>query len=1111
MGFLEKVEQTKAYLREHGRVSLRALALEFGLDDDALGALVLELADVQRVAAREGEVLTWRGGAAHEGETGLGDDTIHGKSEAALGGERRQLTVLFCDLVDAVRLASGLDPEDWRDVLRSYQRSAAEAVGNFEGHVAQYLGDGLLVYFGYPQAHEDDAERAVRAGLEIVAAVGALNERLAEEFGARLALRIGVHTGPVVVSEMGEGAIRETLALGDTTNLAARIQAEAGPDQILISAEVLRLVRGLFVTEVLDRRSLKGVRDPVVLHRVIRPTGDRNRFDEYRHLTPFIGRSQELGLLLDRWDQVLEGEGQTVLVSGEAGVGKSRLIHALRERLAEHPHRWLECRCSPFAQRSAFRPVIDLVGQGIALDGDDGPHAKLRRIEAGFARVGPDALRVVPLIADLLGVPLGDGYPPLGLSAELQRERTLDALVAWLLRMAEVQPLLLFVEDLHWCDPSSLECLGRLMEQLATSRLLMVLTARPEFRAPWAHPRSWTPIALSRLRRRQARELVVAVEAALALPEEAVAKIVERGDGVALYLEELTRAALDSGHAGAPFTIPATLQDSLMARLDRLSSAKEVAQLGAVIGREFPYRLLEGISELDGSALREGLERLVNANVVLRRGSPPEAIYTFRHALIHETAYESLLRRRRREVHARVAEVLAERFPERAESEPEELGRHHAEAGHCSEAARCYERAGERATLRSAYAEAVAHLSAGIEILGRSPATTARDREELALRIALGPPLIGIRGYGDPEVETTYLRARELSEQTHEPRPLFEAVWGLANYHQARSKLALAEDLGRQLVGMAGSAGDRELAAWAHLQFGATQFWMGHYQASLSQLEQAITSYDPTEYRFLPGGPDPCVAALAYSGLCLWQRAQPDRALESAVRGVRMARERQHAFSLALALCFGGSLHQLLGDPGSVRTIAEEVIPLASEHGFPVWRGWGGSLLGWSLAHTGEEARGVELLQRSLTEVAETGSTLGGPAALLMLAEAQRTARRFGDAAVTAASALALADQQAECAWNAELLRLRGEALAAERGSGDPEAETCLRRALETARSGESIAYELRAAVSLGHVLGRRGAAPEARVLLARAIERAPGAADSHELREARAQLESLT
>jgi class 3 adenylate cyclase/predicted ATPase len=1104
VSFLETVGKASAYVRQHGRVSLRAIGLEFGLDDDALDVLAAELVEVQGLAAREGQVLTWIG--PEEPEAAAADaEPPFGAAAAAPEAERRQLTVLFCDLVESTQLAAGQDPEDWCEVVRSYQQSAAEVIEGFEGHVAQYLGDGLLVYFGYPQAHEDDAERAVRTGLGIVAALSGLNDRLGAEHGLRLAVRIGIHTGRAVVGEVGGGASRETLALGDTTNLAARIQGEAEPDCVAISSDTLRLVRGIFVTEELGRRTLKGIREPLALHRVVQPSGVRSRLDvAHGHLTPFIGRDQELGLLLDRWDQVLEREGQTMLVSGEAGVGKSRLALALRERLADEPHTWLECHCSPYTQGSAFRPIIGLVEQEFAFGPEDGPERRLRRIEDGVEQSGL-VPGVVPLIADLLGVPLGADVAPQELPPKLQRERTFDALVAWVLALGEMQPVLLLVEDLHWCDPSSLELLGRAIEQVPTSRVLLLLTTRPEFEVPWAHPQNWTPVALGRLRRRQARGLVVAASEARPLPEEAVSQIVERADGMALYLEELTRAALESEQAGAPLTIPATLQDSLMARLDRLSSAKEVAHQGSVIGREFPYRLLEAVTDLDPAALRQGLERLVHADVLFHRGTPPEATYTFRHALLQQTAYESLLRRRRREIHARVARTLEEHFPERAESEPEEVGRHHAEAEQWSQAVGCYARAGENATQRSAYEEAVGHLDRGIRCLERTPESADRSRRELALRISLGPPLIGVRGYGDPQVETNYTRARELSEATGDKRQLFEAVWGLANYHQAKSHLRLAKDLGRQLVELAKQVDDAQLLSWAHLQFGATRFWIGEFEASLAELERAVECYDPSEYQFLPGAPDPCVSALVYSGLNLWQLGRSSEALEASKEGTRVARRTKHAFSLGIALCFEGSLHQVLGDAAGAREAADEVIPLASEYGFPVWRGWGGVLRGWSLTHSGERARGVELLEQSLGEIAGTGSTLASPAALAILAEAQQAAGLWGAAATTAAAALAVAEQEDQHAWDAELLRLRGVALLEEKGSGDPEALACVRRALDVARGGESLAYELRASLSLSRQLWRTGERAEARALLAGAIERFPEDPDSRDLRDARA------
>ncbi len=1102
LGFLEIVGQAKLYLREHRRVSLRALALEFDLSDELLEALVQELSEIQGLAVREGRILIWTG----EQEP---SETPPEPPSRTPEPERRQLTVLFCDLADSTRLAAEVDPEDWRDVVRAYQDCAARVVGSFDGHVAQYLGDGVLVYFGYPQAHEDDPERAVRAGLELVEALPSLNQRLQRQGASELKVRVGIHTGPVVVGEMGAGATRETLATGDTTNLASRLQEQAGRNCVAISYATLRLIEGIFVTEPLGDRMLKGFRDPVAVHRVLRASGLRSLLDVTPDLlTPFVGREHELRLLLESWDRTLEEEGQAVLITGEAGVGKSRLVLALRERLSTVRHTWLECRSSPFTQGSAFRPVVGLLEHGLGIESDDGAQARLDRVEEGVLHAGLDVGRTAPYLAELLGVPAPkgeDGTPP-----ELRRERTLEALVSWLLALGEIQPVVLLTEDLHWCDPSSLELLGRLMEQLPTSRVMLVMTTRPEFRAPWDDDKTRTPVNLARLRRRDARELVLAVTCGDPLPEEAVSTILDRADGIALYLEELSQAALESGQQGAPVTIPSSLQDSLMARLDRLSSAKEVAHLGSVLGREFSYPLIAAVSELDEAVLRHGLDRLVSARVLFRRGVPPDASYTFKHSLIQQTAYDSLLRRRRQQLHERVARTLLERFPERAHNEPEELARHHTGAEQWADAVSCYERAGAQSTLRSAYAEAVAHLECGIQLLDQMPAGLDRSRRELALRIALGPPLIGVRGYGHADVERNYVRARELSEAAGEERSLFEAIWGLANYHQARGQLDLAEELGLQLVEMAAKIADPQLVSWAHLQYGATRFWKGEYAPSLEELERAIVSYDPDQYRFLPGGPDPCVAARVYAAICLWQLGRSGEALETSRAGIQQARALQHAFSLGIALCFTGSLHQLRGDVEAAAAMAEEVIPLATEHGFPLWRGWGGLVRGWSLAHQGRGGEGLEQMQRSLAEIASTRSTLAGPAAMVMLAEAQRVSGLPGAAAATAAGGLALAEREQQRAWDAELLRIRGEALVEDKGAASDDALGCLERALQVARAAHSRPYELRAALGLARLLQTQGRGDEARSILAEALERHPADEEGPERAEAEALLAAL-
>jgi class 3 adenylate cyclase len=614
-------------------------------------------------------------------------------------GERRQLTVLFCDLVDSTKLAALLDPEDWREVVRAYQASAAKAIGRFDGHVAQYLGDGLVVYFGYPRAHEDDAERAVRAGLDIVPAMGELNARLERERNLRLSVRIGIHTGPVVVGEMGSGGRTETLALGGTTNVAARIQEVAEPDTVVLSGATLRLVQGVFLTHDLGERSLKGSATPFRLYQSVRASGVRSRLDvaSATGLTPLIGREQELGVLEDRWAQVQEGRGQVILISGDEGIGKSRLVEAFRGRLAERPHTWLECSASPYAQDSPLYPLLDLHRSGLGFLPDDSPEEKLQKLEVGLATAGFELDRALPVLAAFHGLPLPERYDVPGLSPEDQRKQTLDLLREWLLRLGQQQPVVMVVEDLHWLDPSTLELLGTVLEQAPTAQILLLLTCRPDFEPTWRSRSHLTPMVLARLTHAQLRELVRKAARGRNLPHAWVEEIVKRSDGVPLFAEELTKVVPEAGPQMAgngralELHIPETLQDSLMARLDQLGPVKEIAQIGAVLGREFSYEILAKVSPLKDEQLREALAEAVREDLFYQRGTPPKATFLFKHALIRDAAYQSLLRARRQHYHFRVAETLILQMPEVAEAQPELVAHHLTEAD--DEAAALFQKA----------------------------------------------------------------------------------------------------------------------------------------------------------------------------------------------------------------------------------------------------------------------------------------------------------------------------------------------------------------------------------------------------------------------------------
>ncbi len=1019
--------------------------------------------------------------------------------------ERRQLTVLFCDLVDSTRLAAGMDPEDWRQVLRGYQESAAEVVERLEGHVAQMLGDGLLVYFGWPHAHEDDAERALRAGRDILLALEKLNERRSAGSGVHLSARIGVHTGPVVVGEVRGGARTETLALGDTTNVAARIQAAAEPDTVVASEATLDLVRGIFVTEELGRRALKGVVEPLLLHRVLQPAGVRSRLAVARSTwTHFVGREQELGLLLDRWEQAVEGYGQTVFLSGEAGMGKSRLALMLRERVGDRPHSWLECRSSPYTQGSALHPLIELVEQGLLMEPADPPEEKIRKLEESLVS-GVELPRAVPLMADLLGIPTGDAYPSLRLSPELQRERTLETFVAWTLALAEIQPLMLLVEDLHWSDPSSLELFGRLIEQIPTSRVLMILTARPGFEVPWTNPKSWSPVTLGRLRRLPARELVRSLAGERSLPDDLVDQIGDRADGVPLYLEELTRAALESEEAGAAVFIPASLQDSLMARLDRLSSAKDVAQLASVLGREFSYRLLEAVAEMEAAALRAGLERLVDADILFRRGTPPEASYTFKHALLQEAAYEALLKTRRGEVHARTATVLEDAAAGGAHVESEVLARHFEASGAEDRAAEHFARAAEQAAARSAHREAIGHLRKVLALLERLPENQARFEQELAAQTLLGASLQATEGYTSAEGRAAYERARALCDVVKDPDRLAFNLWGLVAMHQTHGELVTATELSERLCAHAHASGKRLNEIMGHQILGLSLLLRGDPAARI-HLEQAVALYDGSlSPALLAGiGQDTGMIARIYHAWMLWVHGEIDAAGAEGRAAVEAARKLEHPLTLAFVGSQGGVLFGMRQEWDLCRAFAEEAAQVSDRHGFPLWSGGSRIVQGWGRRGAAEE------IQEGMALVGRTGNQALAPLILVTLADSSRAAGRDAEAVSAADLGLAIGERTKQYFWRSELLRHKGEASLQLEEHTESEAESLFRNAIEVARSQEAKTLELRAATSLARLWQRQGKGKAARALLRPVYDWFTEGFDTQDLKDAKALLEGL-
>lgn len=792
MTFDEVLAQVLDLLQRERRISYRAVKRRFSLDDEYLEDLKSEIIDAKQLAIDEnGTVLVWTGSQpSPDTPPEPKADTASLRSTAlpsgSNDGERRHLTVMFCDLVGSTALSEQFDPEELRDLVRAYQQNCIAVISRFDGRIAKYLGDGLLAYFGYPRAHEDDAQRAVHAGLGIVAAMRSFSSQRNQTSLALLRVRVGIHTGLVVVGEMGGGDFREQSAIvGDTPNAAARLQEVADPDSVVISAATYQLIRGLFDCESLGQRSLKGFANPIQAYRVLHESGAHRRFDVaiQTGLAPMVGRDSEIAILKERWERAPNGEGQIVLVSGEPGIGKSRLLQAFKEQVAEEPGRcWLECHCSPYHQNSALSPVIDLFQRLLRFEHHDEAAQKLAKLVEGLEQYGLPPADYVPLIAPLLTLPVPETYPRLTLTLEAQKEKTYLAVQSWLLTIAERAGLALAFEDLHWADPSTLELLGHLIDQVATARLLLVLTCRPEFSPPWSSRSHFASITLNRLPRLHTEGMVQHVTGGKLLPGQVLEQIIAKTDGVPLFVEELTRMVVESdllrerdGHYDLsgplpPLAIPSTLQDSLTARLDRLGDAREIAQLAATIGRDFPYELLRSIGSKDEASLQRALEMLVEAEVLYRRGVVPRAQFLFKHALIRDAAYESLLKSKRQQVHSRIARALKEQFADLAETQPELVAHHYTEAGLAEAAVPHWQKAGEQALERRAFHESINQFARALSLLPPETdklSTDTRRQENGELRCAL---LLAVgeaqRRGGQPlKAQETFLRATTVARK----------------------------------------------------------------------------------------------------------------------------------------------------------------------------------------------------------------------------------------------------------------------------------------------------------------------------------------------------------
>jgi class 3 adenylate cyclase/predicted ATPase len=1040
--------------------------------------------------------------------------------------ERRQVTVLFSDLVGSTALSARMDPEDLREVISAYQKCVAETVRLFGGFVAKYMGDGVLVYFGYPQAHEDDAERAVRAGLDLVAAVARLKTR------ALLQIRVGIATGLVVVGDLiGSGEAQERGIVGDTPNLAARLQGIAEPNMVVIADNTRRLLGNLFELQDLGSKDLKGIATPVRSWAALAAGSMESRFEALHAsgLIELIGREEECELLLRRWSKAKTGEGQVVLISGEAGIGKSRLTAALLERLATEPHTRLRYFCSPQHTDSALYPIIGQIERAAGLARDDTPQVKLNKLDTLLAQ-SSTSIQDAALIAEALSLPNGGHHSAPDLTSEQRRQRTLNALILQMQALTRQNPVLMILEDAHWIDPTSLEAFGRAVDRIPSLRLLMIVTFRPEFEPPWIGRPYVTAITINRLAQRDVEAMIDRVIGDKILPADIRQDIIERTDGIPLFVEEITKAVLEAGNGSAAeriigavpspaLVVPASLHASLMARLDRLGPAKDIAQVGAAIGREFSHALLASVVRKSEAELGSALERLVQSGLVFRHGVPPHASYLFKHALVQEAAYSTLLREARRALHAHIAATLESQFAEIAERQPELLARHCTEAGLIEKAASLWGKAGQRSLARSALAEAAEQLTRALAQTAALPATPAQRREEIKLQVALITPLMHVKGYAAPETTAAAERARDLIEKAkalgetaEDSLLLFSMLYGIWVARHVAFDGDVMRSLAAQFLALAEKQEATAPLLHGYRIMGLSLLLTGDSAEGRAHLDRALALYDPAKHRSLAMhfGQDARVSALAYRSLALCILGYPKAALAETERALSDAREIGQAATLMFALALTALTHICCSNYAVANALVDDLVVLANEKGASLWQAGGMALRGCIFTLTGRSSDAVELITSGIAAWRLTGATVWLPFYLSHLARAHAELGQFDDAWRCIGEATTAVESTKERWYEADVIRMSGEIALMSPQQDAAKAQTYFERALAIALAQHAKAWELRAGMSMARLWRDQGKRDEARDLLAPIYGWFTEGFDTIDLKQAKALLDEL-
>jgi class 3 adenylate cyclase/tetratricopeptide (TPR) repeat protein len=1038
-------------------------------------------------------------------------------------GERRYLTVMFCDLVDSSALTTRLDPEDMRRVIASYHTCIEEVMGRHQGTIARYMGDGVLAYFGYPRAQEDDAERAVRAALELVEAVAQLRTSV----DAVLQARISIATGTVIVSALlVDNTLAEQAVVGEAPNLAARLQSLADPGSVLICPSTRRLTRELFNYRYLGPLALKGWAEPIPAWQVLGTSGVESG-SEIMHRSkppPLYGREEQIELLLRRWGHAMLGEGRVVVLTGEAGIGKSHIARAFDERLRAEAHVTLRYFCSAHHTNSALFPFSSQLERAAGFERGDSPAEKLSKLNILVAQSTADPEHFA-VLARLLALPASDGYRLPELSPQKGKEQTLRVLLAQLEGLAVRQPLFVIFEDVQWVDPTSLELLATIVERVQQLPALLLITARSEFIPPWPSYPHTTTLPLTRLGRRDGAALIERVTGGKALPKEVMNEILARTDGVPLFIEELTKTVLESGllqeRDGGyvlegplpPLAIPTTLHASLMARLDRSPPVREVAQIGAVAGRDFHYELLSAVAGLLRDHLEEALDQLVQSELIFRRGEIPHAVYSFKHVLVRDAAYASLLKNRRGHLHAAIANALEHQFPEIVQTQPETLARHLTEAGLFERAIEYWLQAGKNAALRSANIEAIAHLRRGIEATARLPEGEGRNRSELDLQLVLGPCLIAMHGPAESNALATFARARELCEHLGKPPEYLQVMFWLATASVVRGELQKALEAVATLLGTAEARGDRPALINAIRLQAMILFFLGRVVEARKVIERAAemfsASQEADKVAARAAGQDAGVAIMAFMSWVLWVLGDVDTAAARIAEALERADTIHHAHTHCFAWYYASVLYALRGEPVIARGYAERCHAMAEQHGFRQWLRLSRAIRGVCSATMDPSTGCFDEVEAALGEYQGAGYQLAITVQFVLLCSARLMRNELEAALDTIDRGLSMMTRNDERCLEAELYRLKARALLA-RDAADAQAAALLDQAVQTAHRQQARSLELRAGMDLARFLMNKGKRAEALKLLGPVHGRFTEGFDTQDLKNAQILLAEL-